>query len=262
MTPEEFGLRAAQALEDKILEVGADNIAAFIGEPIQGAGGVIDPPSTYWPEIQRICRKHDILLVCDEVICGFGRLGEWFGCQYYGVQPDIMPMAKGMSSGYLPISAVAFSDEIFETLNEGGPISHGYTYSGHPVSCAVAHANINIIEREGLVERVKEDVGPYLHERLQELAAKHKIIGEVRGTGLIAGLQLVKSQEGREPFTAEDNAANICRDACLDKGLIMRAVGQSMVICPPLTISREQIDDMIRMASEGLAETSDQFGIS
>ena len=171
-------------------------------------------------------------------------------------------MAKGMSSGYLPISAIAFSDEIFETLNEGGPISHGYTYSGHPVSCAVAHANINIIEREGLVARVREDVGPYMHARLRELADQHAIIGEVRGAGLIAGLQLMKSHEAREAFTAEDNAANICRDICLDKGLIMRAVGQSMVICPPLTITHEQIDDLVRIASEGLSETAATFGIA
>lgn len=259
LTPEQFGLRAAQALEDKILEIGADNVAAFIGEPIQGAGGVIDPPSTYWPEIQRICRKHDILLVSDEVICGFGRLGEWFGCQYYGVQPDIMPMAKGMSSGYLPISAIAFSDEIFNTINEGGAIPHGYTYSGHPVACAVAHANINIIEREGLVERVKTDVGPYMHQRLQELLEQHKIIGEVRGSGLIAGLQLVKSREAREPFTAEDNAANICRNICLDNGLIMRAVGQTMVICPPLTISHAEIDELIEKADDGLTQTAIQL---
>ena len=262
MSPEEFGLRAAHALEEKILEVGADNIAAFIGEPIQGAGGVIDPPPNYWPEIQKICRKHDILLVSDEVICGFGRLGEWFGCQHYGVQPDIMPMAKGMSSGYLPISAVAFSDEIFETINEGGPISHGYTYSGHPVACAVAHANINIIEREGLVDRVKNDLGPYLHARLQQLFNEHAIIGEVRGAGLIAGLQLIKSREACEHFTAEDNAANICRDICLDKGLIMRAVGQAKVICPPLTITHAEIDELIDIASAGLSETAARLGVA
>ncbi|GGB80115.1 aspartate aminotransferase family protein [Henriciella pelagia] len=261
LSPEQFALRAAQALEDKILEIGADNIAAFIGEPIQGAGGVISPPPGYWPEIERICRKHDILFVSDEVICGFGRLGEWFGCQYYGVQPDIMPMAKGMSSGYLPISAVAFSDRIFETLNEGGPISHGYTYSGHPVSCAVAHANIDIIEREGLVERVRNDIGPYLQSGLAHLYERHSIIGEVRGAQALAGLQLVRSRDTREPFAAEDNAAMICRDICLEKGLIMRAVGQAMVICPPLTITHAEIDEMIDKADAGLREAASRLGL-
>ncbi|MGB0360089.1 MAG: aminotransferase, partial [Endozoicomonas sp.] len=148
MSPEAFGLKAAQALEEKILELGEDKIAAFIAEPIQGAGGVIVPPETYWPEIKRILNKYDILLIVDEVICGFGRTGEWFGSDYYDLQPDMMPMAKGMSSGYLPIGGVMVSDRVVAVLNEGGDFNHGFTYSGHPTAAAVALENIRILQEE------------------------------------------------------------------------------------------------------------------
>jgi len=161
MDPDAFGLLCAKAIEDKILEVGADKVAAFIGEPIQGAGGVIIPPASYWPEVERICRKYGILLVCDEVINGFGRTGNWWGHETVGVKPDMIAMAKGLSSGYLPISAVAVSKEIVDVLKTGGDFVHGFTYSGHPVCAAVALRNIEIIEREGLVERTRDDTGPY-----------------------------------------------------------------------------------------------------
>lgn len=261
LTREEFGLKAARALEEKILELGADNVAAFIGEPVQGAGGVIDPPSTYWPEIQRICRKYDILLVADEVICGFGRTGNWFGSQTYGIEPDLMPMAKGLSSGYLPISAVAMTDRVFDVINEGGLLAHGYTYSGHPAACAVAIANIQLIRKERLVERVRDDVGPYFRARLQELADAHPMVGELRGAGLLAALQLVKDKKSKTIFTAQDNAANKCRDLCLEHKLIMRAVEQSMVLSPPLIITRAQIDELVGKVRIGLDLTAQHFGI-
>ena len=261
LTLEQFGVEAARRLEDKILELGPENVAAFIGEPIQGAGGVYDPPPGYWPEIQRICRKYDVLLVADEVICGFGRTGEWFGSQTYGILPDLMPMAKGLSSGYLPISAVGMSERFFEGIQSGGVLTHGYTYSGHPVACAVAIANIRLMQREHLVDRVREDVGPYFMQRLRELAATHPIVGEVRGAGLIAGLQLVKDKPGRVIFTTEDDAAIKCREFALQNGLIMRAVGQSMVLSPPLVISRAEIDELVAKALIALDLTAAQFGL-
>ena len=202
LTPDEFGLEAARALEDRIVELGPENVAAFIGEPVQGAGGVIVPPQSYWPEIQRICRKYDVLLVADEVICGFGRTGNWFGCETYGITPDLMPMAKGLSSGYLPIAAVAMSDRIFDGIRSGGIMSHGFTYSGHPVACAVAIANINIIRSEKLVERVRDDIGPYFQRILARLAASHPLVGEARGVGLMAALQddlpVRRGRDGRQ----------------------------------------------------------------
>jgi putrescine---pyruvate transaminase len=261
LSREAFGLASARALEEKILELGADNVAAFIGEPVQGAGGVIDPPSTYWLEIQRICRKHDILLVADEVICGFGRTGEWFGSQTYRIEPDLMPMAKGLSSGYLPISAVAMNRRVFEAVKDGGLLAHGYTYSGHPAACAVAIANIKLIQRERLVERVREDIGPYFRARLQELADQHPIVGELRGVGLLAGLQLVKDKARRTIFTTEDDAANKCRDLCLNNNLIMRAVGQAMVLSPPLIITRAQVDELVAKTRIGLDLTARHFGL-
>ncbi|MFC3053559.1 aspartate aminotransferase family protein [Kordiimonas pumila] len=261
LTPEEFGLKAAKALEDKILELGADNVAAFIGEPIQGAGGVIDPPSTYWPEIQRICKKYNILLVADEVICGFGRTGNWFGSDTYNIKPDMMPMAKGLSSGYIPIAAVGFSKEVYSVLAEGGHIAHGYTYSGHPVACAVALANINLMERDGIVEMVRDDTGPYFRKSLQQLADTHPIVGELRGAGLVAGLQLVKDKENKTIFTSEEGAGLICREHCIQHNLIMRMVDQAMVASPPLTITRDEIDEFTEKAKIGLDLTAQHFGL-
>ena len=258
---EAFGLEAASRLEKKILELGPETVAAFVGEPVQGAGGVFEPPPGYWAEIQRICRKYDVLLVADEVICGFGRTGEWFGSHTYDIAPDLMPMAKGLSSGYLPISAVALRDEFFRVINEGGAVAHGYTYSGHPVSCAVAIANIELMQREHLIEHVRDDVGPYLHECLQQLAAEQPIIGEIRGVGLIAAIQLVKDKAARTLFAQQDEAAVKCRDACIKNGLIMRAVDQAMVLSPPLIITRREIDEIIDKARTGLELTAQLLGL-
>jgi putrescine aminotransferase len=260
LTPEEFGVQAARELEAKILEIGPENVAAFVGEPVQGAGGVIVPPSTYWDEIQRICRKYDVLLAADEVICGFGRTGSWFGSQTFGIQPDLMSMAKGLSSGYVPISAVAMSARVAETINAGGVIAHGYTYSGHPVGCAVAIENIAIIEREGLVERVRDDIGPYFQAQLGQLAEQSPIVGEVSGVGLLAGLQLVRDKATREVCTAEDNAAIICREAASENGLIARALGQRIALSPPLTISRAQVDEIVGKLGKALDHTARALG--
>ena len=191
LDPQAFGLEAARALERKIEELGAENVAAFIGEPIQGAGGVIVPPASYWPEVQRICSDHDVLLIADEVICGFGRTGRWFGCDTYSIRPDFMTLAKGLSSGYLPISAVMVGARVGEALTGAHEeFVHGFTYSGHPTACAVAVENIRILEDEKIVETVGADTGPYFQARLGELA-EHPLVGEVRGVGMIAGMELV-----------------------------------------------------------------------
>lgn len=262
LSEEEFGLARARELEDKILEVGAENVAAFIGEPVQGAGGVIVPPDNYWPEIQRICDKYNILLVADEVICGFGRTGKWFGSQTMGIKPDLITMAKGLSSGYLPISAVGLHNEVAEVLISGGEINHGYTYSGHPVACAVAIANINYIRDNGLVETVADVTGPYLEAGLRQLAERNRLVGEVRGKGMMWGIQLVKDKDSHEVFSDEEDAGTKCRNHCFQNNLIMRAVGQSMIMSPPLTISKGEIDELLQKAERSLEATADELGLS
>jgi putrescine---pyruvate transaminase len=243
---EDFGFLAARWLEHKVLEIGADKVAAFIGEPVQGAGGVIVPPATYWPEVQRICDKYGILLVSDEVICGFGRTGHWFGCETFGFKPDLMTFAKGVTSGYIPLGGVMVGERVAKALIEqGGEFEHGYTYSGHPVACAVALANLRLIRERGLVERVHDDVGPYLAEVFTELGA-HPLVGEVQTCGLMGALQLVRDKHGRggTPFPSEHGVGMICRTHCFANGLVMRAVGDRMVVAPPLIITRDQIDEM------------------
>jgi putrescine aminotransferase len=247
-----FGLKAAGWLEAKILEIGADKVAAFIGEPIQGAGGVIVPPDTYWPEIQRICDKYGILLVSDEVICGFGRTGEWFGCERFGSKPDLMTFAKGVTSGYIPLGGVMVGDRVAKVLIEqGGEFNHGYTYSGHPVACAVALANIRLIQRDGLVDKVRSDVGPYLAQHYAELA-KHPLVGETQACGLMAALQIVQDKSTGKMFDPAHEVGMICRGHCFANGLIMRAVGDRMIIAPPLVITRDQIDEMVALITRCL----------
>jgi putrescine aminotransferase len=248
LSPAEFGQRCAQALETKIEELGAHRVAAFIGEPIQGAGGVIIPPDTYWPEIQRICDRHGILLVADEVICGFGRTGHWFGSELYGLRPDLMTIAKGLSSGYLPIGGVLVADRVADVLiDRGGEFAHGYTYSGHPAACAVASVNLELIEQEGLVERTRVETGPYLAARWRELG-RHPLVGEARSVGLIGALELVRDKRRRSFFDRRGEVGTLCRDFCFANGLIMRAVRDTMIVAPPLVISREQIDELAEKA--------------
>ena len=256
LSPEEYGLKAARALEAKILELGAENVAAFIGEPIQGAGGVIIPPSTYWPEIQRICREHDILLISDEVICGFGRTGRWFGCEYFGFAPDLMPIAKGLSSGYQPIGGVMVGDRVAQVLMNSGDFNHGMTYSGHPVAAAVAAANLKILRDEGIVDRVRNDTGPYLQKKWQEAFADHPHLGDVRGVGFLAAFTWVKDKSRRELFANPGEIGTICRDIFFKNNLIMRAVGDSMVSAPPLVMTQTEIDEMIALAARCVDQTT------
>ncbi|MGV6394958.1 aspartate aminotransferase family protein [Pseudomonas caspiana] len=250
MTPDEFGIWAAQQLEKKILELGVDNVGAFIAEPIQGAGGVIVPPDSYWPKIKEILDKYDILFVADEVICGFGRTGEWFGSDFYGLKPDMMTIAKGLTSGYIPMGGLIVRDEVVAVLNEGGDFNHGFTYSGHPVAAAVALENIRILREERIVERVKAETAPYLQKRLRELS-DHPLVGEVRGVGLLGAIELVKDKATRERYTGK-GAGMICRTFCFENGLIMRAVGDTMIIAPPLVISFAEIDELIDKARKCL----------
>ena len=241
----DFGVRAAGWLEAKILEIGADKVAAFIGEPVQGAGGVIIPPATYWPEIQRIVDKYGILLISDEVICAFGRLGHWFAYEKFGYKPDLVTFAKGVTSGYIPLGGVMVGNRVAKVLIEqGGEFNHGYTYSGHPVACAVALANLELMERENLVGRVKDDVGPYLAKRFTELN-NHPLVGRAETCGFTAGLLLVKNKKTMERFNGDLSVGMVCRGHCFSNGLIMRAVGDRMIIAPPLTMTHAQIDEMV-----------------
>ena len=260
LSPEEFGLQRARALEEKILELGPDRVAAFIGEPIQGAAGVFIPPMNYWPEIERICRKYDVLLIADEVICGFGRTGEWFGSQYFGFQPDIMTLAKGITSGYLPLGAVMFNDRISKVLMEkGGELAHGYTYSGHPVCTAVALENIRILQEERIVETCRTDTGPYLQERWLELS-EHPLVGQARIAGMVGALELVPDNPGRSYFPDRGRVGQMCRDFALKNGLILRATYDAMLLSPPLTIGRGEIDELVEKVWKSLDMTAQALG--
>jgi putrescine aminotransferase len=260
LSPDEFGLQQARLLEAKIAELGADKVAAFIGEPVQGAGGVIIPPDSYWPEIQRICREHDILLIADEVITGFGRLGEWFGSTVFGIEPDLMPFAKGVTSGYLPLGGVLVGDRIANVIGkEGGEFAHGFTYSGHPAACAVALENIRILRDEGIVERVKSETAPYFHERWASLA-EHPICGEARSIGLMGAIEIVSDKTSNERFPKKAGAGGRCRDFCFDNGLVMRAVGDSLIVSPPLIFSQQHIDELVDKARLSLDQTAASLG--
>jgi putrescine aminotransferase len=261
LSPEEFGLQRARELEDKILELGPDRVAAFIGEPIQGAAGVFIPPMNYWPEIERICRKYDVLLVADEVICGFGRTGHWFASEYFGIQPDIMTLAKGITSGYIPLGAVMFNDRISKVLMEkGGELAHGYTYSGHPVCTAVALENIRILEEEKMIENIQANTGPYLAKRWAELG-EHPLVGEARVVGMVGALELVPRKPSRDYFPDRGAVGQMCRDFALRNGLILRATNDAMLLSPPLIITRDQIDEMFDKAWKSLDQTAAALGM-
>jgi putrescine aminotransferase len=252
LDPDEFGLKAARELEQKILEIGPDKVAAFIGEPVQGAGGVIIPPRTYWPEVQRIIDRYGILFASDEVICGFGRTGEWFGCEHYGTRPDFMTLAKAITSGYQPLGALMVADRVAEVLvGEGGEFFHGFTYSGHPVAAAVANANLEIMERERIVERVRTEIAPYWAARWRELG-DHPLVGEARTLGLFGALELVPRKPSRAFFPERGTVGTRCRDLSVRNGLVMRAVWDTMIAAPPLVITPAEIDELVAKAVQTL----------
>jgi len=254
MSPEEFGLKAAREVEAKIKELGPDKVAAFVGEPIQGAGGVIVPPDSYWPYVQKVCREHGIPIVADEVICGFGRTGNWWGHETMGIDPDIVVMAKGLSSGYQPIGAVAISDKLIgDFFEKGGEFFHGYTYSGHPVACAVALENIRIMQDEKLIEHVAA-IAPYVEEKIGALR-DHPIVGEVRIKGLIGAIELVRDKQTRARFDDLGRVGGMCRDRCFDNNLVMRACWDTMVFSPPLCITEAEVDEWADLTRKALDAT-------
>jgi len=254
LSPETFGIRAALWLEQEIVKIGAEKVGAFIAEPMQGQAGFIVPPSTYWPEIRRICSKHDVLLISDEVLCGFGRLGAWLGCDHFGFQPDLITFAKGVTSGYVPLGGVGVSDRVCALLMDRGAVfDHGFTSSGHPVACAVAVENIRVMQREQIVRRIAEKSGPHLRERLGELR-QHPLVGAVQACGMTGSLLLVREKNAEVSYP-EPKVAKICCDYCLDEGLIVRAAGCRILICPPLVIDLSQIDKMVGLIKNALDRT-------
>ena len=262
LTELEYSDLLASNLEECIVRNGPDTVGAFIAEPIQGAAGVVPPPEGYFQAIVPVLRKYDILFIVDEVICGFGRLGEWWGSDFYGLEPDLMSTAKGLTSGYVPMSACLISEGVWEILREGssqfGPFAHGYTYSGHPVAAAAALANLEIIEREGLVENAAK-VGSYLQKSLRNAFADHPLVGEVRGFGLIAGIELVQDRETKQPFDPSLAVGRRLHELLMEEGLICRAVFNTLAFSPPLVLSNEDVDSIVQMFSSGLGKLSKEL---
>lgn len=249
---EEFGIRAARAIEDEILAVGPENVAAFAVEPVQGAGGVKIAPQSYWPEVQRIVDEYGILLLADEVITGFGRLGTWFGSDYYGIKPNLITFAKAVTSGYLPLSGLLIDDLIVETLMaHDDDFNHGYTFSGHPVACAVALKNLEIMDRERLLPRVADYGAPSLRRTLEKFK-DHPLVGEVRSVGMMGAIELVADKKTRRRFANLGRVGLICRDHFFREGFIMRAVFDTMVCAPPLIWSDTEFAEAERIIGRAL----------
>jgi putrescine aminotransferase len=251
-TPEEFGLRAAKAIEDEILAVGPENVCAVAGEPVQGAGGLKIAPSTYWPAVQKIVDKYGVLLLADEVITGFGRLGKWFASEYYGIRPDIVTFAKAATSGYVPLSGILVGPRVADHVaTYDDEFYHGYTYAGHPVACAVALKNIEIMERERLVERVDQVLAP----RLAQMLAKfrdHPLIGETRSVGMLGAFELVANKKRRLRFDDPGRVGTICRNHFAREGFIMRAIGDTMVTAPPFIWTEAHFQEAERVIAKAL----------
>ena len=260
-SPAAFGLRVARELEAKIEELGEERVAAFIAEPVQGAGGVIIPPDSYWPEIGRICAERDILLIMDEVICGFGRTGNWFGCQTYALQPDLLTFAKGVSNGYIPLGGVMVGDRIADVLlAHGGEFAHGLTYSGHPAACAAGLATLRILRERHIIERAAQTIAPHLQSRLRELT-DHPIVGEVRGLGMFAAVELVRDKGSRERLAPAAAGAMYCRDAANSSGLMVRQTGDAVIMAPPLICTTAEIDMLVEKLTRALDLTAAHYGV-
>jgi putrescine aminotransferase len=260
-SPEEFGIRVARELETKIDELGEEKVAAFIAEPVQGAGGVIVPPDSYWPEIRRICNERDILLIMDEVICGFGRTGNWFGCETYGLEPDLLTFAKAVTNGYMPLGGVMVSDRISDVLlSGGGEFAHGLTYSGHPVACAAGLATIQALRDSNVIQTSGTEVAPHFQARLRELE-DHRIVGQVRGRGMFAAVELVRDKGSRERLAPESEGAVFCRNTANAGGLMVRQTGDAMIMAPPLVCNTQEIDSLVDMLGEALDKTAAHYGV-
>lgn len=250
---------SAEALEQAILEEGPDTVAAFIAEPMLGVGGHVPPLDDYFPRVRAICDKYNLLFICDEVVCGFGRTGRWFGIQHWNVAPDIMTIAKGVTSGYLPLGGAIISRRIVDTIEgELGEqvLSHGFTYSGHATCCAAANANLAIIEREDLLRRAAE-TGTYLLGKLQELA-RYPIVGEVRGLGMAAAVELWRDPHNKTPFDPPGAAGRIVYETALRAGVIVRPSGDTITIRPPLVLTRNQVDTLVHAVAAGIRQVDEQ----
>lgn len=257
-SPNVFAERLADELDERIRDLGAGNVAAFVGEPVQGAGGVVIPPENYWPAIAKVCRAHDVLLIADEVITGFGRLGEWFAFQRMGFQPDLVSFAKGVTSGYFPLGGVLAGERVGKLLSsEGGEFAHGFTNSGHPVGCAVGLANIGLMQEEQILDHVREEIEPYLGNVWAQLGEQHGLVAEARLLGLMGALEL--TQTSGQPFDQSLKVGDTCRDLSAKHGLVMRATGNTMLIAPPLIITRSEIDQLIEMADTALTALEQQL---
>ena len=258
---EDFATRLAAALEQRILDEGPETVGAFIAEPVMGAGGVLVPPATYFDKVQEVLAKYEVLLIADEVICGFGRTGQMFGSATFGLRPDILTAAKALSSGYVPISAVMVSEKVHAAVaaNSGkiGTFGHGFTYSGHPVACAIALETLRVYEDENILSHVQSLV-PQFQQGLQANAAR-RYVGEVRGVGLIGAIELYADPAGRTPFDPAQKAGARLAELALAQGLIVRAMGDSIAFCPPLIITAEQIDDMFARFGRAMAIFEESF---
>jgi 4-aminobutyrate---pyruvate transaminase len=261
---EDFATRLAESLEAQILREDPETVAAFIAEPVMGAGGVIVPPRTYFEKIQQVLKKYDVLLIADEVICGFGRTGNMFGTETFGLKPDIITMAKALSSAYLPISATIVSEELYQAFvaqsEKIGTFAHGYTYSGHPVCCAVAVETLKIYEERNILAHVRR-VAPRFQEGVRRFAS-HPLVGEVRGVGLLAGLELVKDKATKAPFDLKMGVGPMAAARAQENGLICRALMDTVALCPPLVITEKEIDEMLRRFGKALDETAAAFGVA
>jgi len=261
MSPDEFGLWAANELAKKIDELGEDNVAAFIAEPIQGAGGVIVPPDTYWPAVQKILDERDILFISDEVICGFGRTGNLFGFQTYDTKPDLITFAKAVTNGYMPLGGSLVSDKVADVLlGHGGEFAHGLTYSGHPASCAAGLATMDVLENTPILESSSNELAPYFSQALESLV-DHPVVGQVRSKGLVAAVELVKDKGSRERLAPESAGAVYTRDRAIENGLMVRQTGDAMIMSPPFVTSTEEVDALLSKLTSALDETAAFYNV-
>ena len=261
MSPDEFGLWAANELAKKIDELGEDNVAAFIAEPIQGAGGVIVPPDTYWPAVQKILDERDILFISDEVICGFGRTGNLFGFQTYDTKPDLITFAKAVTNGYMPLGGSLVSDKVADVLlDHGGEFAHGLTYSGHPASCAAGLATMDVLENTPILESSSNELAPYFSQAL-ELLVDHPVVGQVRSKGLVAAVELVKDKGSRERLAPESAGAVYTRDRAIENGLMVRQTGDAMIMSPPFVTSTEEVDALLSKLTSALDKTAAFYNV-
>ena len=262
MSERDYARSCAEALDALIEAEGPETVAAFIAEPVMGTGGIVPPPDGYWQFVQEVLAKHDVLLIADEVICGFGRIGANFGCDVYGIKPDLMTVAKGLTSAYLPLSGAIVGERVWDVLEQGsetyGPFSHGYTYSGHALGAAAAMANLDVIDREGLVANAR-DMGDYLRQRLHEAFDDHPMVGEVRGAGLLAAVEFVADRTRKERFDPNLAVGQRVTAACLELGLIARAMpgGDTLGFAPPLVIRREEVERVVEIARAAVDKVTD-----